>query len=123
MLWFQGCIVHHGLPAIEKKITEIQLDAQSQFDIATNIEFGKFFPQKTGIKIPMHFDYSETRIKPKYNPLDPDLELDEVLDSYELQDQQDSLKALTIDFTQRKNINFHECKERQSWRSNQIQSL
>ena len=92
--------------SIEKKITEIQLEAHSQFDIATNIELGKFFPQKTGVKIPMHFDYSESRLTPKYNPNDPDLILDEVIDSYNLEAQKDSLKALTIDYTQRKNINF-----------------
>jgi cell surface protein SprA len=92
--------------SLEKKITEIQLDGRTQFDIATNLELGKFFPQKTGIKIPMHYDYSETRITPKYNPNDPDLILSEVIDSYDLESQQDSLKALTIDYTQRKNINF-----------------
>ena len=92
--------------SLEQKITEIQLDAMSQFDIATNLELGKLFPEKAGVRIPMHFDYSEIRIKPKYNPLDPDLELDEVLDSYEIQEERDSIKKLTIDYTQRKNINF-----------------
>ena len=92
--------------SLEKKITEIQLDARTQFDIALNLELGKFFPQKTGIRIPMHYDYSEARITPKFNPLDPDLELNDVIDSYDLEAQQDSLKALTIDFTRRKNINF-----------------
>lgn len=92
--------------SIEKKITEIQLDARTQFDIATNIELGKFFPQSTGIKVPMHFDYSQAKIIPEYNPLDPDLKLDEVIDSYDLDEQRDSLKALTIDYTQRKNLNF-----------------
>jgi len=92
--------------SIDKKITEIPLEGHSQFDIATNLELGKFFPEKTGIRIPMHFDYSEQRIRPKYNPLDPDLQLDDVLASYSDKAQQDSLKALTIDYTQRKNINF-----------------
>jgi cell surface protein SprA len=92
--------------SIDKKITEIPLEGHSSFDIATNLELGKFFPEKTGIRIPMHFDYGETRIKPKYNPLDPDLELQDVLDSYNNKAQEDSIKALTIDYTQRKNLNF-----------------
>ncbi len=92
--------------SIDKKITEIPLNAQSSFDIATNLELGKFFPQKTGIKIPMHFDYSEIRIKPKYDPLDPDLILNDVLNSYGSKSQQDSLKKLVTDYTQRRNINF-----------------
>jgi cell surface protein SprA len=92
--------------SIDKKITEIPLEGATQFDIATNLQLGKFFPEKTGIKIPMHFDYGEARIKPKYNPLDPDLQLEDVLDSYELESQRDSLKNITIDYTQRRNINF-----------------
>jgi len=92
--------------SIDTKITDIQLDAVSQFDIATNLELGKFFKEKSGIKIPMHFDYSEAHIKPEYNPLDPDLKMNDVLDSYELEESSDSLKKLTIDYTQRKNVNF-----------------
>ncbi len=92
--------------SIDTKITDIQLEAVSQFDIATNLELGKFFKEKTGVKIPMHFDYSEARIKPEYNPLDPDLIMDDVLDSYDLKQSRDSLKRLTLDYTQRKNINF-----------------
>ena len=92
--------------SIDKKITEIQLDATTQFDIATNIELGKFFPEDAGVRIPMHYDYSETRVTPKYNPLDPDLQLDDVLDSYDIREQRDSIKDITIDFTKRKNINF-----------------
>ncbi|MBM3435662.1 MAG: cell surface protein SprA, partial [Bacteroidetes bacterium] len=92
--------------SIDQKITQIQLEGHTQFDIATNLEMGKFFPEKTGIRIPTHFDYSEARIKPKYNPLDPDLELNDVIDSYNIEEEQDSIKAKTIDYTQRKNINF-----------------
>lgn len=95
--WFGG---------IEEKITDIQLESITQFDFATNIELGKFFPEKTGVRIPMHFDYSETTIKPEFNPLDPDLKLDEVIESYELESDQESLKQQTTDYTQRKNINF-----------------
>lgn len=92
--------------SLDQKITQIQLEGHTQFDIATNLELGKFFPEKTGIKIPMHFDYSEARIKPKYNPLDPDLELNDVVESYSNEKDKDSIRSKTIDYTQRKNINF-----------------
>ena len=105
-LAFSGTYSSPWFSSIDKKITEIPLEAISQFDIATNLQLGKFFPEKTGIRLPMHFDYSEARILPKYNPLDPDLQLDEVIETYDLLAQQDSLKALTIDYTQRKNLNF-----------------
>ncbi|MCD4731683.1 MAG: cell surface protein SprA, partial [Bacteroidales bacterium] len=105
-LAFSGLYSSPWFASIDTKITDIQLDAVTQFDIATNLELGKFFPQKAGVRIPMHFDYGENRIIPEYNPLDPDLLLDEVIDSYDLKAQQDSLKSLTVDYTQRKNLNF-----------------
>lgn len=105
-LAFSGTYSSPWFSSIDKKITEISLDAISQFDIATNLQLGKFFPEKSGIKVPLHFDYSEARIKPKYNPLDPDLELSAVLDTYSNEIAKDSIKNLTIDYTQRKNINL-----------------
>ncbi len=95
-----------GFASLDSKISDVALEATTQFDISTDLQLGKFFPEKTGIRIPMHFDYSETHITPEYNPLDPDIKLKTDLDSYDTKSQQDSVKKLTIDYTQRKNINF-----------------
>ncbi|MCD4747202.1 MAG: cell surface protein SprA, partial [Bacteroidales bacterium] len=95
-----------GFGSIDKKLNETQKESITQFDIATNLEIGKFFPEKTGIRIPVHFDYSEARITPEYNPLDPDIKLQKDLKSYDSKSQKDSIKRLTLDYTQRKNINF-----------------
>ncbi|MFU8842866.1 MAG: cell surface protein SprA [Bacteroidales bacterium] len=92
--------------SIDKKITEIPLESFTAFGISTNLALGKFFPEKSGIRVPLHFDYSENHIRPKYNPLDPDLFLDDVLASIENKSEADSIRELTIDYTQRKNINF-----------------
>ena len=94
-----------GFGSIDKRVAERQIETFSQFDIATNIQLGKLFPERFGLRIPMHFDYSEARATPQYNPLDPD-----VLYKDEIQDlnkqERDSLRERTQDFTQRKNINF-----------------
>ncbi|MBN3034253.1 MAG: cell surface protein SprA [Bacteroidales bacterium] len=92
--------------SIEQKITDIQLESATQFDFATNIELGKFLPEKAGVRVPMHFDYSQTHVKPEFNPLDPDLHLDEVIDSYETKEEKQEVRSQTQDYTQRKNINF-----------------
>jgi len=62
-----------GFGSIEKKVNERQKEAISQLDVATNLELGKFLPENSGIRIPMHYDYSQTVSKPQYNPLDPDV--------------------------------------------------
>ena len=100
-----GLISTPGFGSIEKKISERAKESVTQYDIATNIELGKFFPEGTGIRIPMHFDFSESVTNPQYNPLDPD-----VLFKDELKDldgeEKDSVKVRSQTYTRRKNLNF-----------------
>lgn len=99
----------HSTPnfgSLDQKINETQREAVSQFDISTDLELGKFFPEEAGMKIPMHFDYSESHVVPEYNPLDPDIKLKEELDSYDTQTERDSVRKITREFIQRKSINF-----------------
>lgn len=94
-----------GFGSIEKKVNERQQETTQQFDVATNIQLGKFFPEKSGIKIPMHIDYSESRMTPKYNPLDPDILYKDQITELE-SDARDSIRDKVVDLTRRKNINF-----------------
>ncbi|MEN8225755.1 MAG: cell surface protein SprA, partial [Bacteroidota bacterium] len=95
-----------GFASLDSKINDVNLEAMTQFDVSTDLQLGKFFPEKAGIRLPMHFDYSETHITPEYNPLDPDIQLQKDLDSYLVKNKQDSVRRLMVDYTQRKNINF-----------------
>jgi cell surface protein SprA len=94
-----------GFGSIEKKVGERSQEAISQFDVATNLQLGKFFPEKAGIKIPMHVDYSEMRMTPKYNPLDPDILFKEVINDLN-KSEKDSVRNKVQDLTRRTNINF-----------------
>jgi cell surface protein SprA len=94
-----------GFGSIEKKINERQKEELTQFDVATNLELGKFFPEKSGIRIPVHIDYSRQNSKPQYNPLDPDILLKDQLADL-TKGQRDSLLNKTQDLTIRRNINF-----------------
>ncbi len=104
-LMLSGAYSSAGFGSIEKKVNERQKESISQFDIATNLELGKFLPEKSGIRIPMHYDYSQTISNPQYNPLDPDvLYADQTADMTKY--EKDSLKELTTDVTKRQNLNF-----------------
>jgi len=94
-----------GFGSIGEKVNERQKESVTQFDLATNLQLGKFFPEESGVRIPMHFDYSESRRTPEYNPMDPDIKLKD--DLSRLNDAgQDSLLKRSQDLTVRKNINF-----------------
>ncbi len=95
-----------GFGSIEQRVNERQKETINQFDFATNLELGRFFPKKAGLRIPMHLDYSQARNIPEYNPLDPDIKYKDDLKGYNHKSEKDSIKRITQDFTQRKNINF-----------------
>jgi cell surface protein SprA len=101
-----GNISTPGFGAIDQKIQDRQMETIYGYDIATNLELGKFLPEKASIKLPMHFAYSENFSDPQYNPLNPDIIFKEDLDTYPNREERDSIKHLSQDYVMRKSINF-----------------
>ncbi|MFO7922838.1 MAG: cell surface protein SprA [Bacteroidales bacterium] len=103
---FAGLTSQPGFGSIEKKVNERSQEQVNQYDLSTNLELGKFFPEDYGVRIPMYVGYSEGFINPKYNPVDPDVPLRDALDSAQTKRERDSIKDIAQDYTQRKSLNF-----------------
>jgi cell surface protein SprA len=101
-----GFISTPGFGGIEQKVNERSKEELTSYDLATNLELGRFFPQNFGLRIPMHFSFSEAISNPQYNPLNPDILFKDDLDSYETQAERDSIRHLAQDYTRRKSLNF-----------------
>ncbi len=95
-----------GFGGIEKKVNERSKEEVIQYDISSNLELGKFFPEKTGVSIPMYIGFSETRINPQYNPLDPDIPLESALRNAESKEEKKEIRDNAQDYTRRKSLNF-----------------
>lgn len=95
-----------GFGSIEKKVNERSKEYVYQYDIASNLELGKFFKEKSGIQIPMYIGYSKSIINPQYNPLDPDIELKTSLRALSSDEERQKLKSIVQDWTERQSINF-----------------
>ncbi len=101
-----------GWGSIEKKVGERQKETRYQYDISTQLSLHKFLPANWGINLPMYVGYSQVIIKPQYNPLDPDILLNDVLHNDSLpKNYRDSIRKVTIDQTDRKSINFTNVKK------------
>jgi cell surface protein SprA len=101
-----GSYMSDGFGSIEQKQTQREMKSTTGFGFDADLELGKFFPEKSGIRIPMHFDYSLLKSTPKYDPLNPDILFKEELKTYTSQSQKDSVRALSEEYTQRKNFNL-----------------
>ncbi|MFC2096123.1 cell surface protein SprA [Bacteroidota bacterium] len=105
-----GSISTPGFGSIEKKVNERSKEEVIEYDVSTNLDLGKFFPEKSNISIPVYAGYSESFINPEYNPLDPDVTLDQALDNVSTKSEKDSIKNIAQDYTQRKSLNFTNVK-------------
>ncbi|MFL9835104.1 cell surface protein SprA [Chryseobacterium sp. ST-37] len=95
-----------GFGNIDSKPAERSQSTQSAFSINTAVNVDKFLPEKTGMKIPVNYSYSQTIEDPKYNPLDTDVEFSKAANKEEL-------KKVARTYTQQRSIgvvNMH--KER-----------
>ena len=95
-----------GFGNIDSKPAERNQSTQSAFSINTSVNVDKFLPEKTGLKIPVNYSYSQTIEDPKYNPLDTDVEFSKAANREEL-------KKVARTYTQQRSlgvVNMH--KER-----------
>lgn len=89
-----GSVRTIGFGDVDKKLNDRSLSNNYNYDIASNLELGKFFPAKSGVTIPMYIGWSESFVRPKFNPLNPDIELSTFLARIADQKQRDqALKA------------------------------
>ncbi|OFX43275.1 MAG: cell surface protein SprA [Bacteroidetes bacterium GWA2_30_7] len=95
-----------GFGSIEKKVNERQKEEINQYDISSNFELGKFFPEKAKINVPMYVGFSEGFEKPQYYPLDPDITLKDAIKNADTKGQKDTIRKNSIEYTRRKSINF-----------------
>jgi len=105
-----GNISTHGFGSLEKKVNERQKEDIYSYDVASNVELGKFFPEKSGVRIPLYVSYSEGIKNPQYNPLDPDIPLKAALDNAPNKTARDSIKFFAQDYTRRRSINLTNVK-------------
>jgi len=101
-----GSIRTAGFGALESNTYTRLQETITNFDVATNLQLGKFLPEKWSVSIPFHYDYSRTTSTPEYNPLNPDVKLKNDLKTYTSKHDIDSIKKQTLEIVQRQNFSL-----------------
>ena len=103
-----------GFGALDQKLAERQLDEIIEYDIATNLQLGKFLPADWKISVPFYAQYAKSISNPLYDPYALDLTVDEVLDLTTTQDERDEVIGRSQDATTIKTLNFTNVKKERS---------
>lgn len=86
-----------GFGGIEQSLNERRLDDMWQVNLSAQWDFGRFFPEKANVRIPVYYSYGYESHLPKYNPLDEDIPLTDALNALETKHEKDSLRALSME--------------------------
>lgn len=103
---FAGSRMTPGFGSIEQHAAEIEREDFRSIVFSTSVEFGKFFPERWRLRIPMYYAYSRQSTLPEYDPLDSDIPLEVALDNAANRHLRDSIKRNAEDYVMRKSLNF-----------------
>ena len=100
-----GLYTSIGWGAIDQKVIQRQLEEVYQYDVSTNLELGKFFPEKFGLRLPFYAQYSNITRNPEYDPYDLDVKLKDKLELADPADR-DSIRRNAQTVTTVRGFNF-----------------
>ena len=89
-----GHVETEGFGGLEETVSQRRDDNLYEYSVTTNVQAGKFLPEKVKLNAPVYYSYSKQRTSPRYNPLDTDMELEEALSALTTQHEKDSLKNI-----------------------------
>ena len=100
----QGQYSSEGFGGLEDGVSSRSTDNVGRYSVTTNIELGKFFPDKAKVSAPLYYSVQKEESRPKYNPLDTDMELDDALDAAANKQALDSIENIAV--TKKTTTNF-----------------
>ena len=92
----QGRYTSAGFGGLEDGVAQRSTDDYSNYSVTTNVELGKFFPDKAKVSAPLYYSVTKEKTSPKYNPLDNDMLLDEALDAAANKHERDSIESIAV---------------------------
>ena len=99
-----GSYISDGFGGLEEGVMQRSTDTQKQYSVTTSLELGKFFPDKAKVSIPLYYSLTKEETRPRYNPLDSDMRLDDALESAADKHERDSIESIAV--TKTTNSNF-----------------
>ena len=99
-----GRYVSDGFGGLEDGVMQRSTDTQKEYSVTTSLELGKFFPDKAKVSVPLYYSLTKEEVRPRYNPLDTDMRLDDALEAAADQHERDSIESIAV--TKTTNSNF-----------------
>lgn len=96
----------NGFGGLEESVLQRRDDNLLEYNVSTNVQLGKFLPDKVKLNAPLYYSYNKQKVSPQYNPLDTDMPMDDALNALETKAERDSLKAIANRVVVNKNFSL-----------------
>ena len=90
-----GRYMTDGFGGLEESVLQRSTENQKSYSVTANLELGKFFPDKAKVNMPFYYSVTKDEVRPKYNPLDTDMDLEEALDAM-TDYERDSVESIAV---------------------------
>lgn len=109
-LSFSGQMMTSGFGSLAERLNQRLQQDILHYDVAATLDLGKLLPEKARLQIPMYYNFSEHNEKPKYNELDPDIELDRAVDNAASKQEKTNVKNASKTYVQTKSFSLTDVK-------------
>jgi len=100
-----------GFGAIDQRVQERAREQTVGFDIATQLQLAKFFPDRWGINLPFYGQISKIISTPEFDPYDLDIVLKDKLRNADSREERDSIREVAQDVTTIRSFNFTDVRK------------
>ena len=101
-----GKYMSEGFGGLEEGVSQRSTDNYKTYSVTTRLELGKFFPDKAKVSAPLYYSVTKEETRPKYNPLDTDMKLDDALEAITDTRERDSIEAIAVTNTTSTNFSL-----------------
>lgn len=109
-LSFSGQMRTSGFGSLEERLNQRMQEDVTHYDIAATLDLGKILPEKARLQIPMFYSFSEHNEKPRYNDLDPDIELDKAVENAVSEEEKANIENASETYVQTKSFSLTDVK-------------
>lgn len=96
-----------GWGALDQKVQDRAIEAVQEFDVSTNLELGKMFPEGWNLSVPFYAQFAKSVRTPEYDEYDLDITVDDEFNLFkDNQLKQDTVRARNSTVSTIKSFNF-----------------
>lgn len=103
-----------GWGSLDQRMLERNREELIDYDVATNLELGKFLPSKWNVRIPFYAQYLKSISNPQFHPFDSDVLVRDKIAAADTPQERAAVRAESQDVTTIRTFNFTNVKKERS---------